>query len=368
MKRSCKKMNCSKPVVFDSSHFDTIIFALLVFLFLLPSTLSQEFQEFDEIENPTADDLFTLSNPTIDDFSRLNADEQQQYLLVVYNTDFAAQYLAENGVATKSDRIIAEEYYTESPSHINDDPEGFIEYMKASGVDIVLKGPVADYDTGTLSGTNQKINLNSFKNSPAHDDYRILVAADGNLLLQTKAGGRGVQFTGTLQPQSTGSFRLDSGTINGVAIKNGKDLDFSADGNIDGGTVTSYGTITFSEPTVVKTEGKELVLQDAKIKAIAEGSEGSYTMMRGSIVIEDYNTIDGQIKIASGKTLTVNSITLKAKSEPVVLEIDDQWWFEKYTDPVSAAFESETEGAYVQLITREGDRIIETQGELEIGM
>ncbi len=340
---------------------------LIFFLFLLPCALSQEFQEFDEIENPTADDLLTVSNPTIDDFSRLNADEQQQYLLISYNTDFAAQYLVENGYATKSDRIIAEQYFSESPSHINDDPTGFTEYLQNTGVEIVLKGPVADYSDGTISGVNQKINLNSFKKSPAHEDYRLLVANDGNILLQTKAGGRGVQFTGTLHPQSTGSFRLDSGSINGVSIKGGTDLDFSSDGNIDGGTVTSYGTITFSESTVIKTEGKDIVLHDAKIKSIAKGSEGSYRVISGSIIIEDYNTIDGEIRVASGKTLKVNAITLKATSESVVLEIDDQWWFEKYADPIAAAFGEETEGAYVQMITREGQQIVEAQGDLEIG-
>ncbi len=335
--------------------------ALLFFLLLQPFALSQEFQEFDEIENPTADDLLTVSNPTIDDFSRLNADEQQQYLLVSYNTDFAAQYLVENGYATKSDRIIAEQYFSESPSHINDDPAGFTEYLQNTGVEIVLKGPVTDYSDGTISGLNQKIHLNTFKNRPAHEEYRLLVASDGNLLLQSKAGGRGVQFTGTLQAQSTGGFRLDSGSINGVSIKGGTDLDFNSDGNIIGGAVTSYGTITFSEQTVLQTKGKELVLHDAKIKSMAEGSEGSYTIIEGSIIVEDYNTIDGEIRIASGKTLKVNAITLKATSEPVVLEIDDQWWFEKYADPIAAAFGEETEGAYVQMITREGHQMGESQ-------
>ncbi|MBI5073497.1 peptidoglycan-binding protein [Candidatus Woesearchaeota archaeon] len=346
--------------------------SILLFALFFPAVFSQSFQEFDQIENPTASDLSTVPNPTIDDFSRLSPDEQQQYLLISYNADFAADYLAMSAdFSDKNDRIIAEQYYSDTPDHINDNPTQFTEYMNQQGITITLKGPVIDYENGVLTGTNQVLNVNQFRRTPAKDYYNIIVGADGTVYLQTKSGAKVVQFTGTLQTQSTGKFTLTQGTIHGVAITNGKDLDFNGDGNIDGGTVTSYGGITFSEPTVIKTEGiggTDIVLQDAKIKSFAKGNEGSYRVITGNVIIEDYNAIDGAIRIPAGKTLQINEVTLKAQSEPVTVEIDDQWWFEKYADPIKAAFGQETEGSYVQLIKRDEEKTIETQGGLKISM
>lgn len=268
--------------------------------------------DFEEIENPTADDLLQVPNPTLDDFNRLSFEEQQQYLLIEYNTEFAAAYVSTSDFISKNDRVIAQQFYAEEPQHINDDPDGFSAFLKQEGVAITLIGEVIDYDEkGNLYGNNQKINLNALKKSPAGEEYRIVVDKNNNIVLYTEYGKDSVSFTGTLEVHDSGRFILREGTINGISVKEGYYLEFDDQGELAGGTVTEYGGIRFAEPTVIKTreEGSILTLEDAALASVAPETS---IKVEGHVVVEDYNAIKGTILVPAEAALVVNNIAVLA--------------------------------------------------------
>lgn len=275
---------------------------------------SEPATHFDEIENPTADDLLELPSPTLDDFNRLSLEEQQQFLLMEYNTEFAAAYVSTSDFKSKNDRVIGQQYYAEDPQHINDDPGGFTTFLQEEGVTISLTGQVIDYDEkGNLYGNNQKINLNALKNSPAAEHYRIVVDKNNDLVLYTLAGKDPVFFTGALDVHNSGRFILRDGTINQVAVKDAYFLEFDA-GEIVGGTVTAYDGIRFAAPTVIKTRdyGYIVMLDEATLASVAPETN---VRVEGSIRVEDYNQIGGTLTVPARSGLFVNNIAV-ASSGP----------------------------------------------------
>ncbi len=275
--------------------------------------------DFEDIENPTADDLLTVSEPTIDDFQRLSSYEQQEYLLMEYNSEFAAEFLAYSDFSEAEDRIIAEKYYSEDPEHINNDPEKFTKYMEQEGIDITLIGPINDYDEkGNLYGNNQIINLNNFKNSPASDEYAIVISDDGTIELFKKNGQESTAFTGNLQADNTGKFSLKEGTINNYNIKGAKQLEFDENGEISGGSVTYYDGITFAEQTPIDTsyKGSMIHFEDAKIISV---KPSTVLYVYGSATFQDYNTIEGKLTIPDNTLLVINNVLFAARGDDVEL-------------------------------------------------
>ena len=311
-----------------------MILVIIIFsaLFFLPLVVADYYStdpygtDFDEIEDPTADDLLGVSDPTINDFQRLSSYEQREYLLIEYNTDFAADFVANSDFSEAEDRMIAEQYYSEDPTHINEDPDNFITYMNQEGIDITISGPVTDYDEkGTLYGNDQSINLNNFKNSPAADMYSIIVTDGGAIELLRKEASISTRFNGDVEVDKQGKFSLKEGYINAYAVKGAKQLEFDENGDIAAGKVTYYDGITFAEPTTLDTKngGSTLHVEEAAILSVAPSTN---LYIYGSATFADYGAVQGKLTISdisNENYFVVNNMLFTASGDNVELRFQD---------------------------------------------
>lgn len=320
-----------------------LLFIPLAFLILfIPLTFADYYSsdpyetDFEDIENPTAEDLQVVSDPTVDDFNRLSSYEQQQYLLIEYNTEFAAAYLSTTDFNEPEDMIIAEKYYSENSDHINDNPDGFAQYLNQEGIDITIDGPVKDYDeTGNLYGLNQMFNLNNFKNSPASEDYKIIITEGGTITLTRKEGKKSrdeeesknkannvFSFNGNLQTDKTGKFSLKEGSINGYKVEGAKQLVFNDNGDISGGVVTYYYGITFAKPTPLVTEngGGTIHIEDTTVLSVAPNTD---LYVYGSAKFPDRTAIQGKLTIPDEKYFIVDKMLFGATGDNVELRFHD---------------------------------------------
>ncbi len=296
-------------------------FFLLVFMpFAFSDYPATDYYEtdFDEIEDPTAEDLQMVLEPTVDDFNRLSFYEQREYLLTEYDTEFAAVFLEDSDFKDVEDRLIAEQYYSENHEHINDNPDLFTAYMEQEGIEITITGPVNDYDEqGNLYGNNQVFNLNNFKNSPAHEEYALVIDPDGTILLSKKDGTNFAMFTGNLKADRTGRFSLKEGTINGYDVREATQLEFNEEGDIAGGKVKEYDGIVFSEPTPIKVNDLGVLhVEDATILSVQLETD---LHISGSAKFSDYNTIQGRLTIPDQEHFIVNNMIFFAKGDNVEL-------------------------------------------------
>lgn len=314
-------------------------------------------------DSPTADSLEAVPDPTPEDFAYLiseNRDGAIEYLMVNYRTDFAKQLVSTSDFRDKDERAIAQQYYAEDDQHINDDSDGFTEFLQREGVEIKgINGPVKGYTTsGVLTGANQQINVNDFKKSPLKDKYALEVTSSGDIVIIPKtAQGEpeySVHFTGSLQGDSSGKFNLASGTIEDIPVKYGYKLEFDEKGNIIGGTVNEFNGITFSGPTPIKvsfdryvgTDEHVIVIEvhDATVVSVADNPNLPDIEMTGSASFPlSGEGIDKQIYIPAGQTLVVNGYQITSSSSiSTEVKLGDPAWYESYlgsaTDTLRGVF------------------------------
>lgn len=308
---------------FISRIFLLSIFFLIIFpFFTLSECLSPEecqaaFSEaptsenFQQLPNPTYLDLQKLPNPTITDFQKLSVAEQGKYI--------------QNSRFEKSDQPIAREYFSTSASHVNNNKNAFSRYIQTYGTEITIKGSVVSFDrAGLLKGRDinapadrRDWSINLFVEENL---YNYEVDSDGALLIQNNPGGEKFKVTGSLnRDTSTYTLTLPEGTINGYAVRNAVDIDFTERTLFL--TAEEFGGLAFEKlaDLVFDSEEQSLMIKnDAKVISFEEGRQ---LRVSGNILVapENFGNIKGKLIVPPQSYTSINTFKFESRNKETIL-------------------------------------------------
>jgi hypothetical protein len=292
---------------------------LFVFMCLVPFVISQSSGDTANLDTALED-----GEVTVDEFDSLPVEDRQEYLLRYYDMDLAAVYISESSFTDPKDRMIAQQFFSDDPNHVNDYSTEFSSYMEEEGIYIELLGPVQDFEiNGNLIGNDQELNLYDLKNSPSAQEYIVLVTEEGNIELQSVSGSSTVAFTGDLEVhRQTGRFMMDDGTINGHHVVGGRFLVFDEYGDINGGSVEQYSGVTFAQPTTIATEadGHGLLVYDGEIVSVDEDTD---LYLYGTVTFQDYDAVGGTLTVSQESKLLADGMIIFSKEQDIALRFGD---------------------------------------------
>lgn len=272
-------------------------------------------ENFKRLPNPTALELYLLSDPTQELFLHLSQAEKETYINALGEKDYAIS-------GNKEASLL----FFRDIKNINTNSVAFADYLRyAVEADVdSINGNLKEFrEDGTLVGQSQSINVNDFKRSTdLGKKYKISVV-DGNIVLVLKQGDKNKQpiiFTGDLRKDPKSGFILESGTINDIKIESGRRLEIEQNGirgeamAIDG---VSFGPLTnpgfggqFRFDTSDTLRRILTILgEDTQINHIENGKPLS---LAGTIFIhpKEYGDIKRELFIAQGTALVINGITI----------------------------------------------------------
>ncbi len=309
------------------SVFFQIICSFLLFsvlnlsvVYAISTTLCTDLQAIEKCyeDNPSFSNLALISDPTLEQFQLLEATDQQQaamYLVVRYDTDFAEDYFSRIDLqyADPTQSLIAERFFSESPSHVQNYKSQFQTYMASQDVFIEILGDVASYDRdGTIIADNGKINVKQFRS-----EYSFIVNDDDEIILIPKDSKRQYTFEGTVTSNSQGDIRImEDGAFDGMDVSNADYIRVDNDGNIVIGA-EQYGDLKCKNfchmiynPNDMTYQLKDAVLVDYPDFQVA-----------GTLRLdEQYLGLSTIYTLPTGKKLEVHPIV----SDPKQQELSDQ--------------------------------------------
>ena len=269
-------------------------------LFLLPIATAECPEKPEDCT--TSDGLRKMENPSLDDFRRLESkDEQREYLLSNYKSEFAAEFLSDSSFSEGMDIALGDTYFRD-PVNINNPKtkEARLAYFQAKGYDFEkFEGDVAGWnpsagmlvlDEGSGQGTKD---LGALK-----DEYSFGVDDSGTFYLKPKGSDVQVKVQGDMI--SDGDYMHIDGEIEGNRFKGHvrrigeeKKIYFEDFEEIHG--TVSEGV----SPGVYSTDDNSLMVYDTSLSQVGDGM-----------------TIDGEaVELPDGSTLTQGRVTWLDRKE-----------------------------------------------------
>ncbi len=303
-------------------------------------------------QNPTADALLCLENPTPADFAQLSSEEQQLYLTENYQQELAYVYLQSSHLidetdrtiaetylleqydsaiaktyvqgatfATQKERVIAEQFFSESNTNVNENKERFEALMVAEGVTLELTGAISGYqEDGTLTCADATINIKKLKTK-----YDFKIDNEGTLIIKEKKSGMEYPATGDITVDSTGRMQLKDGMFGSYAMSDVTSLFVDSEGNIhaQGKKIGDLEFATKGSVVIAEVGVKTYYyLKDAQLKGLAYS-------LTGAITVDETN----ELSVPKGYQLTLRptgkghtteeKIQIKAYQDDVALTFGD---------------------------------------------
>lgn len=184
-------------------------------------------------ENPTYANLIMIAEPTQEQFDLLLSTNSQQaafYLMSRYDTEFASSYIEQTdlGSVDATGAAVAERYFSESPSNVEEHKNEFQQYLNSKGITISLVGDISAYKSdGTIVADNGQINVKNFGSK-----YTFVVNAADELVLIPKGSTKQYEFEGTVTKGPEGDLRITGvGSFDGMDVTNAQYIRVDSSGN-----------------------------------------------------------------------------------------------------------------------------------------
>lgn len=257
---------------------------LIVLLFIASTAIAQEDGQLS-MEEFQAD-------PTVDGFDQLSSADRDFYI---------SQVTAFGG----TDFDIAEKYF-DNTANVNANLHQFGQFMAVKGIDVTVEEGVGvqSYSAdGTLTGANQDVNLNDFKDVPE----KLKIDASGNIFI-IDADGKEWPFKGSLQAHrrsGASEISIEEGEIAGKRVSQGN---LKLEDGKARGSATSFAGLEFEEAKSFQysTDENRLYTEYTTVTDIAVDTE--VTLVGDDIALpEGDHLTEGSLSYKEGRAVKVGS-------------------------------------------------------------